>query len=139
VALHRVLRLLQSNPEARVLLTTFSEPLSRALAAKLKLLVGERPGLFDRVTIGAFDQIAAQLFTLATGRKPHMATAQAVRTQLRKAADAADVTEVSSQFLHSEWDNVIDAWQIDGAEAYAEVPRMGRKNRLGPRQRERLW
>src|SRR5690606_9518702 len=33
VALHRVLRLLQSDAEARVLLTTFSEPLSRALAA----------------------------------------------------------------------------------------------------------
>jgi superfamily I DNA/RNA helicase len=34
---------------------------------------------------------------------------------------------------------VVDAWQIEGAEAYAEVPRMGRKNRLGARQREALW
>src|SRR5690606_33653488 len=42
VALHRVHRILQSEPDARVLLTTFSDPLSRALSAKLRILVGER-------------------------------------------------------------------------------------------------
>jgi len=139
VALHRVLRILQAEPDARVLLTTFSDPLSRALAAKLRLLLGERSALLDRVTIAAFDRVAAQLYTLATGQKPNMAPAQAIRSQLRKAADEADVSEVSSQFLHSEWDNVIDPWQLDSLEAYAEVPRVGRKNRLGPKQRERLW
>lgn len=139
VALHRVLKVLQADPDARVLLTTFSEPLSRALSNKLKLLVGDRADLLDRVSVGSFVRVGAELFTLATGRKPNMATAQAIRTQLRKAAENADVLEVSSQFLYSEWDNVIDAWQIDSAAAYADVPRMGRKNRLGPKQRERLW
>lgn len=139
VALHRVLRILQAEPDARVLLTTFSDPLSRALAAKLRLLLGERSALLDRVTIAAFDRVAAQLYMLATGQKPNMAPAQAIRSQLRKAADEADVSEVSSQFLHSEWDNVIDPWQLDSLEAYAAVPRVGRKNRLGPKQRERLW
>ena len=139
VALHRVLRILQAEPDARVLLTTFSDPLSRALAAKLRLLLGERTALVDRVTIASFDRIAEQLYTLGTGRKPIMAPAQVVRSQLRKAADEADVSEVSSQFLHSEWDNVIDPWQLNSFEDYAGVPRVGRKNRLGPKQRERLW
>lgn len=139
VALHRVQRILQADPDARVLLTTFSDPLSRALEAKLRVLIGDRPSLIERVTVVSFDRVAAQLYTLATGQKPSMAPAQFIRTQLRKAADAADVTEVSSQFLHSEWDNVIDPWQLDSLEAYAEVPRVGRKSRLGPRQRERLW
>ncbi len=139
VALHRVQRILQSDPDARVLLTTFSDPLSRALETKLRVLVGDRPALLERVTVVSFDRVAAQLYTLATGQKPSMAPAQFIRTQLRKAADEADVTEVSSQFLHSEWDNVIDPWQLDSLQAYAEVPRVGRKNRLGPRQRERLW
>lgn len=139
VALHRVHRVLESEPDARVLLTTFSDPLSRALKAKLRILFGERSHLLDRVTVVSFNRVAEQLYTLATGRKPSMAPAQLIRTQLRKAADDADVTEVSSQFLHSEWDNVIDPWQLDSLQAYAEVPRVGRKNRLGPRQRERLW
>jgi Superfamily I DNA and RNA helicases len=139
VALHRVQRILQSDPEARVLLTTFSDPLSRALSGKLRVLFGDRHSWLDRVTVVSFDRAAEQLYTLATGQKPILASAQFIRTQLRKAADEADVTEVSSQFLHSEWDNVIDPWQIDSLQAYAEVPRIGRKSRLGPKQRERLW
>ena len=139
VALHRVHRILQSEPDARVLLTTFSAPLSRALEAKLRILFGERSHLLDRVTVVSFNRVAEQLYTLATGMKPNFAGAQLIRNQLRKAADEADVTEVSSQFLLSEWDNVIDPWQLNSLQAYAEVPRVGRKNRLGPRQRERLW
>ena len=45
----------------------------------------------------------------------------------------------SDRFLLSEWTNVIDAWGIASSEAYATVQRMGRKSRLGPNQRERLW
>lgn len=44
VALHRVFRLLQTDPDARVLLTTFSELLARELRSKLKVLSGERAG-----------------------------------------------------------------------------------------------
>jgi hypothetical protein len=36
-------------------------------------------------------------------------------------------------------DQLVDAWQLDSAEAYANVPRLGRKNRIGARQRARLW
>ncbi|MHA6729631.1 3'-5' exonuclease [Devosia sp. A369] len=139
VALHRVLSILQADLDARVLLTTFSDPLSNALARKLKLLVGERAELLNRVTIGAFSRVASQLYTLATGWQPNMATAQAIRTQILKAAEATDTGGITSQFLHSEWENVIDAWQIQSLTAYADVPRIGRKNRLGANQRERLW
>lgn len=45
----------------------------------------------------------------------------------------------TNQFLASEWINVIDAWQIETIEAYRDVPRLGRKNRLGSKQRERVW
>ncbi|MGN6102840.1 MAG: 3'-5' exonuclease, partial [Devosia sp.] len=139
VALHRVQRIIRSNPDARVLLTTFSRPLAESLDAKLKLLLGSGNALFERVSIGAFDDIAAQLYALATGRKPHMVARETLQAMLAKAAEEAEVNEVTPQFLHSEWTHVIDAWQIETADAYGNVPRMGRKNRLGPRQRERLW
>lgn len=139
VALHRVGRILKQQPDARILLTTFSNPLSKALAHKLRLMVGDNTVLFDRVRVGSFLQIAKELFTLAHGRPPAMAQAQLIRNQLQKAAEDQDVTEVSSQFLLSEWENVIDAWQITSLATYADVPRIGRKSRLGPRQRERLW
>lgn len=139
VALHRVLRLLQADGDAQVLLTTFSDPLARSLRGKLKILFGERPGYLDRVSVASFLDIAAQLHALAFGRKAHLAVDDVIRSLLAKAADSADVTEFTGQFLYSEWTHVIDAWQIATLEAYAEVPRMGRKNRLGGKQRERLW
>lgn len=139
VALHRVLRLLQSDPDAKVLLATFSDPLARSLRGKLKMLFGERQGYIDRVSVASFLEIAAQLYALAFGRKPHLALDDVVRSLLAKAAEGAGVSDYTSQFLFSEWTHVIDAWQIDTADAYAEVPRMGRKNRLGSKQRERLW
>ena len=39
----------------------------------------------------------------------------------------------------SEWTNVIDAWGLTSLDAYSTVQRMGRKSRLGPNQRARLW
>ncbi|HHY50952.1 MAG TPA: AAA family ATPase [Alphaproteobacteria bacterium] len=139
VALHRVRHLLHSDPAARVLVTTFSDPLSRMLSRKLRILVGEKSDLLERVRPGSFHQIAEELYERVTGERPHLVKAQYVLTQLRRAADELGVSEVTTQFLWSEWENVVDAWQIATAEAYAQVPRLGRKSRLGARQRDRLW
>lgn len=139
VALHRVMRILRLDPDARVLLTTFSDPLADALKRKLAVLSGGRDDLEDRVTVASFRRIAEDLHALATGRKAHIADRDAVRGLIAKAASEANVTDFSPRFLASEWENVIDAWRIDSAEAYADVPRMGRKNRLGAKQREALW
>lgn len=44
-----------------------------------------------------------------------------------------------ARFLLSEWANVVDAWGLASLDSYATVQRMGRKSRLGPNQRGRLW
>lgn len=139
VALHRVMRILRLDPDARVLLTTFSDPLADALERKLNVLSGGRNDLESRVTVASFRRIAEEFYALATGRKAHVADRDSVRGLIEKATKDADVQGFSPRFLVSEWENVIDAWRIDSAEAYAEVPRMGRKNRLGQKQREALW
>lgn len=139
VALHRVAKLLKSDPDSRILLTTFSDPLAYSLKQKLRLLMGEHFDYDSRVSINSFLGVAKELFTLATGLGPHMADRELVRRMLASSAEEADLGEFSQQFTHSEWENVVDAWQLTTAGAYGEVPRMGRKNRLGSRQRERLW
>jgi hypothetical protein len=139
VALHRVMRILRLDPDARVLLTTFSDPLADALKRKLAVLSGGRDDVEARVTVASFRRIAEELHTLTTGRKAHVADRATVRGMIEKAASESSVRGFSPRFLISEWENVIDAWRIDSAEAYAEVPRMGRKNRLGQKQREALW
>jgi superfamily I DNA/RNA helicase len=42
-------------------------------------------------------------------------------------------------FLLAEWEQVVDAWQIDSWEAYRDVARLGRKTRLSEAQRQVLW
>jgi superfamily I DNA/RNA helicase len=62
-----------------------------------------------------------------------------LRSLLKKAADQHNLRGFSERFLLSEWTHVIDAWGIASADTYRDVQRMGRKSRLGPNQRERLW
>jgi superfamily I DNA/RNA helicase len=45
----------------------------------------------------------------------------------------------SSRFLVSEWDEVVDAWQLETWESYRDVARLGRRTRLPEKQRQTLW
>lgn len=139
VALHRAAHILKTDPNAKILLTTFSSPLSNALEHKLKLLMNNDPNLDHRVSVRPFEGIARELFTLINGHDPKIARQEHVSAALEQAANEIELTEFTDRFLASEWRFVIDAWQIDSLEAYARVPRLGRRNRLGNRQRERLW
>jgi len=42
-------------------------------------------------------------------------------------------------FLLTEWEHVVDAWQLDTWESCRDVARLGRKTRLPETQRARLW
>ena len=42
-------------------------------------------------------------------------------------------------FLLGEWSEVVEPWMVLSAEDYAKVPRLGRKTRLGAKQREAIW
>jgi len=51
----------------------------------------------------------------------------------------AMVGRFSLRFVEREWTDVVDAWQLDSWEAYRDVQRLGRKTRLGEKQRATLW
>lgn len=139
VALHRAVRLAKDDPRARVLLTTFSDPLADALKKKLAVLSPETSGVVRRITVESFQHVAEQLFQLVHGARPRIAGEALLRSLLKKAADEHNVRGFSERFLLSEWTHVIDAWGITIADTYRDVQRMGRKSRLGPNQRGRLW
>ena len=139
VALHRAVRLAKANPRARVLLSSFSDPLADALKKKLAVLAPETGSVVRRITVLSFQGVAEQLFELVHGYKPRIAPEKLLRDTLKAAAEKHSVRGFSGRFLLSEWTHVIDAWGIDSSEQYQQVQRMGRKGRLGPNQRERLW
>lgn len=139
VAIHRAVRLARENAEARILLASFSQPLADAMARKLLVLAPETGGVVPRMTTASFRGIAEQMYQLEHGVRPRIASDTLLRERLGEAAAAVQLRGFSERFLLSEWANVIDAWGITTFDAYASVQRMGRKSRLGPNQRERLW
>ena len=60
VALHRAAHLVNSNPGARVLLTTFSDALANLLRSKLHLLLHREPD--DRIVIDSLDAVGLSHF-----------------------------------------------------------------------------
>jgi superfamily I DNA/RNA helicase len=139
VALHRTAAILRNNKHAKVLLTTFSSPLANALEHKLGVLMGKNGSKDSNVTILPFRAVAHDLFALAFGHTPRAASQEQVKGALEAAADELGLTAFIPRFLVSEWNNVVDAWQIDSLDAYRDVPRLGRKNPMGSKQRERVW
>jgi hypothetical protein len=126
VAIHRAVRLARDNPDAKVLLASFSEPLAAELAKKLLVLAPETGGIVPRITTASFQGIAEQMFQLEHGVRPRIASDVLIRERLGAAAGSAGLKGFSERFLLSEWTNVIDAWGLTSLDAYSTVQRMGR-------------
>lgn len=138
VALHRAAHLARANQEGRVLLTTFSDTLASALQTKLKRLLVSEPRLAERIDICSLEAIGRRLHKALLG-PVEFVSRQALRGAIKSAAVAAPPHKFSQQFLVSEWDHVVDAWQLSGWEEYQDVARLGRKTRISEAQRMALW
>ena len=137
VALHRAVHLARVNPDARILLTTFSEALASALRIKLGRLIGTEPRLRERIDVDPLDAVALRLHDRLLGRV-EVAPRETVRQLVSDAARGGDHA-ASPAFLHSEWSDVVDAWQLGSWESYRDVARLGRKTRLPEKQRRAFW
>ncbi len=138
VALHRAVFLARSNPESRVLLATFSETLANALHTKLKRLISNEPRLAERLEIHAMNAIGLRLYTANFGR-PNIASTELIQQIIATAAGEVAGHKFSRRFLITEWEQVVDAWQLETWEAYRDVVRLGRKTRFPEKQRQVLW
>lgn len=138
VALHRAVFLARSNPDARVLLTTFSDTLANALQIKLRLLISNEPRIAERLEVSSMNAIGKRLFTLNFNR-PKIASPEIIQGLIKKAGAEAGNPRFSLHFLVTEWEQVVDAWQLESWEAYRDVVRLGRKTRLPESQRATLW
>jgi superfamily I DNA/RNA helicase/mRNA-degrading endonuclease RelE of RelBE toxin-antitoxin system len=139
VALHRAAFLARKNPEARVLLATFSDTLANALRTRLKRLLSNEPRLGERIDVYGLTSLGRRLFKLHAGRDADLVTRAALHDIVRASAAAVDGHKFGHAFLMAEWDHVVDGWQLDSWEGYRDVARLGRKTRLSEGQRKTLW
>ena len=137
VALHRAAHLARTSPEARVLLTTFSDTLANQLRAKINVLMSSEPEAEDRVEVQSLDAVGLSLYEARYGMA-ELAPPDTVGELIAESASAGD-SNFALTFVVSEWERVIDAWQLSTWEDYRDVRRIGRYRRLSEAQREALW
>jgi len=138
VALHRAVHLARRHPESRVLLATFSDTLANALRTRLRRLIGSEPRLGERLEVLAMDALAERLYAAQFG-PAQIASPEQIQALLATAAADGGGSKFSPRFLLGEWQDVVDAWQLDTWDAYRDVKRLGRKTRLAEAQRAALW
>lgn len=138
VALHRAVHLAKINPDARILLTTFSEPLANTLKNKLRRLIRHEPQIAERLEIYAMNTIGKRLYERNFGQT-QIASEEILRTILEESSGKVGNHMFSNHFLMTEWKDVVDAWQLKTWEMYRDVKRLGRKKRLPEKQRLILW
>jgi mRNA-degrading endonuclease RelE of RelBE toxin-antitoxin system len=138
VALHRAVHLARANPDARVLLSTFSDTLAHALHTKLKRLVAGEPRLAERIDVHSLNALGLRLYRMHRGTL-NLASSDLIRELLADASKAVGGHKFSLHFLVTEWEQVVDAWQLESWESYRDVARLGRKTRLPEPQRAVLW
>lgn len=142
VALHRAAHLARTNPDARILLTTLSDPLAHALRNKLNCLLAHEPKLAERIDVRALAAQAQRLFRL---REPDIARGVTLATKahildiLRQEVAALQLKGYTERFLYAEWHELVDARQLTSWEEYRVTPRLGRKTRLSEQRRQALW
>ncbi len=138
VALHRAVYLARNHPDARVLLTTFSETLANSLRIKLRRLISNEPRIAERLEVHSIDDIGCRLYSSNLSR-PEIASKEVIQNYLREASEQTSDHKFSQNFLLNEWEHVVDAWQLHTWEEYRDVLRLGRKTRLNEKQRALLW
>jgi len=62
-----------------------------------------------------------------------------IQQLLKEAAEKVDGKKFGQNFLMTEWEDIVGAWQLETWEAYRDVKRLGRKTRLPEPQRALLW
>lgn len=142
VALHRAVFLTRSQPDSRVLLTTFSDTLAYALHDKLRRLISNQPRLAERLEVLSLNDIGLRLYQAQRGRV-QVASREKLRALMQatsaECASSLGSLKFNAAFMFSEWEEMVDAWQLDHWEAYRDIKRLGRKTRLSEAQRAALW
>lgn len=138
VALHRAVHLARKHTHARILLTSFSDALAYALQERLRILISSEPRLAERIEVKAVKTIGQHLYEIHFGPSQFLSKTE-LAGLINKSAENVNEHKFSFHFLLTEWEQVIDAWQIESWETYREVQRLGRKTRLPETGRKVLW
>src|SRR5438132_1236140 len=108
---------------------------NRGRAPSLK---SHQPKLRERIESHSIEAIGILLYE-SRFAKPNLASRKDIAEFIEQAAAETPDHKFRQRFLLTEWDQIMDAWQIDSADAYANVSRLGRKTKIPKKQQAILW
>ena len=139
VALHRAVALAKKNPDARILLTTFTKQLANALSVRLRWLLKGAPKIGEQIEIQPLKSYALNFYRARLGQKPNIVSDEDLKNIIASACKNVEGHKFSPAFVLSEWNEIVDARWLKTWEEYRDVVRLGRKTRLPELQRKVLW
>jgi hypothetical protein len=138
VAMHRarhLARTLCKSPQDKILFTTYTATLAQSVEQNLQHLCGPEAAGIEAVHLHAW----AARFLRDQGRKFEVASPSELETCWEEAIRASGEREFAPGFLRQEWEQVIQANEIQTAAEYLKVPRIGRGRTLSRLQRQKVW
>ena len=134
VALHRAVRLAKATG-SKVLLTTFSDVLADRLAEKVPLIATQE--VSSRISVESLSSLILRLHTEQFGPSEVVEPSQVQEILHAAASDQNNI--VDRDFLFDEWNLIVDAWNVESADDYRNLPRLGRKVRMAASRKDELW
>lgn len=135
VALHRAARAVRNDPDAKVLLTTFSRSLTAHLKRNLALLLGEESEAASRVEITNLHRLAGDLY----GEPFRLAVGVTRDEVFSEVLASAGVPAGAGRRLIAEWHAIVNTEGVNDWETYATFGRRGRVRALKRSQRRETW
>ncbi|MFU8803276.1 MAG: UvrD-helicase domain-containing protein [Bradymonadaceae bacterium] len=109
VALHRAHRLLQADPESRLLFTTFSSTLATRLEHSINILMGADSEERRRVEITNLHALARRIFVDERGGRFSALDRKELHGWMDEAREATAHQGWTTAFLVAEWEAIVDA------------------------------
>jgi hypothetical protein len=117
------------------MLATFNENLALRLAEKVPLIAN--PTVSKRIEVVALQAAIAEQYRAQFGGF-ELVTDHELKQLLQATADKHG-NPVDRDFLFDEWSLIIDAWNVQSADEYRDLPRLGRKVRMAASRKDELW
>ncbi len=137
VALHRAKALLQRYPNQPIFLTTFT----RSLASELKRRAELLRATSSYLTIQHLDEFVQEKIKHYYRSVKIIYNSEELKQKLNFKQLYAQLRrpDLSPDFVWQEWEQVVDAWDIQTEQDYLNLERTGRGRALDPNTRRALW
>jgi len=101
-------------------------------------MLTNEPRLAERIDVYSLNSIGLRLYKAHFG-VVKLVSRDDMKALLKEAFEAVGGQKFTLHFLLTEWEQVVDTWQLENWEQYRDVARLGRKTRLPEAQRIILW